>query len=91
MLFKLLSLPKKMTTEDEIINNIGDLDLKENNDFFGFEASRRKVFAIHEENKIFDSETKIKYAANRVFVNNGDSYHGKYIIQVLQFVLAFNL
>lgn len=71
-----------MITEDEIINNIKPTDFDEKNDFFGFEASKRKVFIIQEENRIFDLENKIKYAANRVFVNNGDSYHGKYIIQV---------
>lgn len=71
-----------MITEDEIINNIKLPDFDEKNDFFGFEASKRKVFIILENNRIFDLEDKIKYAANRVFVNNGDSYHGKYIIQV---------
>jgi len=71
-----------MTSEDEIINNVELSDSEENNDFFGFKASKRKVFIIHEQNRIIDLETKIKYAANRIFINNGDSYHGKYIIKV---------
>lgn len=64
-----------MTTEDEILDNITLSNFETNNDFFGFEASKIKVFTIHEEAKII-------YAANRVFINNGDSYHSKYIIQV---------
>lgn len=71
-----------MTTEDEIINNVETLEFDEKNDFFGFKASKRKVFIIREDNRIANLEVKIKYAANRVFVNHGDSYHGKYIIQV---------
>lgn len=64
-----------MTTEDEILDNITLSDFETKNDFFGFEASKIKVFTIREE-------AKITYAANRVFINNGDSYHSKYIIQV---------
>lgn len=71
-----------MTNEDEIINNIDLSEFDENNDFFGFEQSKRKVYIIQEDNRIAGLEAQIKYAANRVFVNNGDSYHGKYIIQV---------
>lgn len=71
-----------MNTRDEIINNIETSEFDEKNDLFGFEASKRKVFIIQEDNKISDLEAKIKYAANRVFVNHGDSYHGKYIIKV---------
>lgn len=74
-----------ITEEDEIINNIGLLNVEEKNDFFGFEASKRKVYIIQEDNRISAIEAKIKYAANRIFVNHGDSYHGKYIIQVNQF------
>lgn len=73
-----------MTSEDEIINNINLLNFEKNeiDDFFGFEASKRKVFTIREQKRISDLDAKTKYAANRVFVNNGDSYHSKYIIQV---------
>jgi len=71
-----------MTNDDEIINNIDLSKFEEKNDFFGFEASKKKVYIIQEDNRIFAIESQIKYAANRVFVNNGDSYHGKYIIQV---------
>lgn len=71
-----------MITEDEIFNNIELSDFDEKNDFFGFEASKRKLLIIQEDNRISDIESKIKYDINRVFVNNGDSYHGKYIIQV---------
>lgn len=73
-----------MTIEDEIINNIDLSNFEENekNDFFGFEASKRKMFIIQEQNRLSDLEIKIKYSANRVFVNNGDSYHGKHIIHV---------
>lgn len=73
-----------MTTEDEIIINIDLSNFKENekNDFFGFEASKKKVFIIQEQNRISDLEVKIKYADNRVFINHGDSYHGKHIINV---------
>jgi len=71
-----------MTTEDEIINNIELPNFDKNKDFFGFEASKRKVFIIQEEKRISNLESKTKYVKNRVFVNNGDSYHGKYIILV---------
>lgn len=71
-----------MTTEDEIINNIKPPDYEEKDDFFGFEASKRKIFVIQENKRISNLESKINYAANRVFLNNGDSYHGKYIIKV---------
>lgn len=71
-----------MITEDEIFNNIELSDIDKKNDFFGFEASKRKVLFIQEENRISDIEAKIKYDINRVFINNGDSYHGNYIIQV---------
>lgn len=71
-----------MITEDEIINIIKLPDIEEKDDFFGFEASKRKVFILQENKKISNLESKINYAANRVFLNNGDSYHGKYIIQV---------
>lgn len=71
--------------EDEIINNIELLNVEQKNDFFGFEASKRNVFIIQENNRISAIESKIKYDANRVFINNGDSYHGKYIIQVYSF------
>lgn len=71
-----------MISEDEIFNNIELSDFDKKNDFFGFEASKRKVFIIQEENRISDIEDKIKYDTNRVFVNNGDSYHGQHIIQV---------
>lgn len=74
-----------ITEEDEIINNIELLNVEEKNDFFGFEASKRKVYIIQENNRISTIEAKIKYAANRIFVNHGDSYHGKYIIQVNKF------
>ncbi|KAF0759689.1 Uncharacterized protein FWK35_00006402 [Aphis craccivora] len=70
-----------MTNEDEIINNINLSKFKDKNDLFGFEASKRRVHIIQENNRISDIEAQIKYAANRVFINNGDSYHGKYIIQ----------
>lgn len=69
-------------TEDEIINNIDLSDFTEKNDFFGFESSKKKVYTIQEDNRIANLEAKIRYSANRVFINNGDSYHGKYIIQV---------
>lgn len=74
-----------MISEDEIVNNytnIGLEDFEDENDFFGFEAAKKKVFAIQEQKRISNLETKINYAANRIFVNNGDSYHGKLIIQV---------
>lgn len=73
-----------MTSEDEIINNINLSNFEENekNDFFGFEASKKKVLIIHEQKRIFDKEAKIKYSANRVFINHGDSYLGKHIIHV---------
>lgn len=80
-----------MITQDEIINNIDLPDFKEKNDFFGFEASKRKVYTIQENKRISDLDSKIKYAANRVFINNGDSYHGKYIIQVNLFSLNSKL
>lgn len=72
-------------TEDEIINNIDLSDFTEKNDFFGFEATKKKIYIIQEDNRISNLEAKIRYAANRVFLNNGDSYHGKYIIQVSKF------
>jgi len=80
-----------MTNEDEIIKNINLSKFEDKNDLFGFEASKRRVHIIQENNRISDLEAQIKYAANRVFINNGDSYHGKYIIQVNQFILAVNL
>lgn len=73
---------KTMDIDDKIINNIELSDYKGENDFFGFEASKKKVLNIQKENIFYNFEAKTKYAANRVFVNNGDSYHGKYIIQV---------
>jgi len=71
-----------MTVGDEIINNIETSEFDEKNDLFGFEASKKKVLISQENNRISKLEVKIKYAANRIFVNHGDSYHGKYIIQV---------
>lgn len=78
-----------MTSKDEIINNINLSNFEENekNDFFGFEASKKKVLIIQEQKRIFDLEAKIKYSARRVFINHGDSYHGKHIIHVYLFSL----
>lgn len=73
-----------MTLEDEILHNIKLSDFEKKNDFFGFEASKIKVFTIREE-------AKITYAANRVFINNGNSYHSKYIIQVNLFDITSKL
>ncbi|XP_050056023.1 adenylate kinase 7-like isoform X2 [Aphis gossypii] len=60
---------------------------EDQNDLFGFKASKRRVHIIQENNRISNLEAQIKYAANRVFINNGDSYHGKYIIQEISQVL----
>jgi hypothetical protein len=78
-----------MDIEDEIINNIDLSDFKEENDIFGFEASKKKVYIVQENRRISNLEAKIRYFANRVFINNGDSYHGKYIIQVSIFNQLF--
>ncbi|XP_050532141.1 adenylate kinase 7-like [Daktulosphaira vitifoliae] len=69
---------------DEIINFLKEENNNdEEDDFFGFKASKKRVKALQEEKKAKDIESKIFYAVNRVFVNHGDSYHGKYIIQEL--------
>lgn len=74
-----------MMIEDEIINNIDLSNFTEKNDIFGFETSKKKVYIAQENKRISNIEDKIRYSANRVFINNGDSYHGKYIIQVSTF------